>query len=200
MVRAKPKQKRAIPGKLPRHGGRRVTQLLRDQALRDRELAKTRCCPMCNKKFTWKNTREGQIYCSRDCAFSDPRRPIGRPCAVTDDVLAKLKIAFQVGATDEEACRHAGISKNALISHIERHPEYKEEKEALKESSVLKARVKIFNSIDKDVNTARWILEKKRRKEFGNKLYIDGSILTGEMDEEDRKRVQQIAEAFGEDD
>lgn len=180
--------------------GATAKQMAKERMLIQKEMSKRRACPICKKTFTWRETRDGQIYCSKRCAFSDPNRPCGRPSPMVEEVLEKLRYAFMVGSTDEEACQYADISTDNLYNYQKAHPEFKEEKEALKNRQVLKARVKVFSSIDSDIDTARWFLEKKRRKEFGNKVMLDGKLLTGEMSEEDKKRVQEIAESFGEDD
>ena len=175
-------------------------RIAREKMLIEKEMSKRRTCPVCSKKFSWHETQNGQIHCSRACAFLSKDKHSGRPCMVKDEVLTKLKYAFIVGSTDLEACQYAGISHNVLYEYQKKNPEFKDEKEALKNKVILKARIKVYGDVDNDGNMARWVLEKKRKDEFGNKIVIDGKILTGEMDDDDKKRVQEIAENLGEDD
>lgn len=95
----------------------------------------------------------------------------GRPTVMTDDVLKKLKSAFDYGCTDEEACIHADISTQTLYNYQNAHPEFLEEKEMRKKKPVLKARSNVVLKIDSgDLDTSKWYLERKEKKEFGNKM------------------------------
>jgi hypothetical protein len=172
----------------------------REKHLFEIEMTKKRKCPVCEKNFTWRDTNDGQIHCSQSCALLSVDKHSGRPSAVSAIVLAKLIYAFTVGATDIEACEHAGISISALANYQKRNEGFKAEKAALKNKRVLKARVKVYNDIDKDTATAKWTLEKLRPKEYGNKLRIDGEMLTGEMDPAAKKRAMEILADYGEDD
>lgn len=102
------------------------------------------------------------------------RNPVGRPSVMTDQVLAKLEHAYAIGCTDTEACSYANISKSALYRFLNDHPDVKERYIALKETPVLKARETVVRSIENgDDVSARWLLERKRRDEFGNKADVN---------------------------
>ncbi len=165
------------------------------------EMKRQRNCPTpgCEKKFTWRNTKNGQIHCSNNCALNDPDRGGGRPTIMKDDVLLKLKYAFSVDATNEEACLYAGISISALYVYEKQNPEFKEEKKQLKTKMVLNARVKVFNDISQNVETAKWLLERKRKNEFATKSIHTGEVFTGEMDPEHKKRAKEILRQMDED-
>ena len=85
---------------------------------------------------------------------------IGRPTVVTDEVLKKLEYVFALGGTDKEACFYANISHQTLYSYQEKHPEFTERKEELKNNPVLKAKETIMKSL-KDPKIAQWYLERK---------------------------------------
>ena len=51
--------------------------VIEERMLFEKEMKKRRKCPMCKKTFTWRDTKDGQIYCSKNCALSDPNE-IGR--------------------------------------------------------------------------------------------------------------------------
>lgn len=99
---------------------------------------------------------------------------VGRPPVIDKDVLNKLEISYSMGCSDLEACLYANISKQTLYNYQEKHPEFKARKEMLKEKLVLKARTVIADALNnKDENTAKWYLERKRKDEFSTKIEND---------------------------
>lgn len=103
-------------------------------------------------------------------------KKIGRPTVCTPEVIHSLKQAFSIGSTDIEACAYAGISEKTLYNYCNEHPEFLQEKEALKRHPILKAKKMVYDNIEKNVAVAQWYLEKKCRKEFGNALDVDLKI------------------------
>jgi len=107
--------------------------------------------------------------------------PVGRPIAMTEETLQKLREGFLMGYSDEEACLYAEISPATLYNYQKDNPEYIEQKEQWKTNPILKAKKVIDEALDKkDRDTARWYLERKKKKEFGNNLDLtsDGKELT----------------------
>lgn len=107
----------------------------------------------------------------------------GRPSSVTQIILERLRMAFAVGATDEEACIYAKISPATLYNYQDEHPEFLEEKELLKLNPVLTARNNVVEAMQKQENeteaqkqtrleTSKWYLQRKKKDEFSN-LLID---------------------------
>lgn len=99
----------------------------------------------------------------------------GRPTVITETVLKKLEEAFANGASDDEACFYAGISHQTLYNYQEKHPEFVERKNGLKNMLKYQAKVNIAKEIRKknsqmQINT--WYLERKEKGEFGNSLKI----------------------------
>lgn len=87
---------------------------------------------------------------------------VGRPTVMTPEVVANLEIAFSNGATDEQACFIAGISKNSLYDYIKENPEFGNRKEALKDMIKYQAKIVVKKEIEKgNVNQANWYLERK---------------------------------------
>lgn len=121
------------------------------------------------------------------------------PIKWNENVLERLRQAFAIGCSVTEACLYAEIDVKTFYNHCPVNSETFQSLKALRDKPLLKARQTVYNSLGQP-DTARWYLEKKAREEFGSKLQIDGKILTGEMDEEDKKRVLEISEALGEDD
>lgn len=106
----------------------------------------------------------------------------GRPTIMTPDRVNKLEQAFALGCSDKEACLYADISKQTLYTYQKKNPEFVDRKEILKESLVLKARTVIADSLNnKNEDTARWYLERKKKAEFSTRQEItgeDGESLT----------------------
>lgn len=96
-----------------------------------------------------------------------------------DVVLAKLESAFQVGATDEEACMQADISMDSLYRYERKNPEFRNRKHLLKTKTDLAARATVavvINERDekntpsnRSLETSKWHLERKVSKEYAPK-------------------------------
>ncbi len=91
----------------------------------------------------------------------------GRPPAIDEPTLRKLEIAFGYGATDLEACAHAGISLSTLYKHQEENPEFTELKEGLKQRPNLAARKSVVEDLEDNPETGKWWLERRLPGEFG---------------------------------
>lgn len=83
----------------------------------------------------------------------------------TPEVLAKLKMAFLIGATDEEACCFADISVNTFYDYQARTEGYAQEKAKWKQTPILKARQSLINGLT-DPELALKYLERKKKDEF----------------------------------
>ena len=94
---------------------------------------------------------------------------VGRKTVFTNLVLQKLREAFLIGCTDEEACIYADISPASLYNYQKAHPEYLEQKVAWRKNPIIKAKNTIFNNLTSP-ETARWYLERKSPDEFGQKF------------------------------
>lgn len=96
----------------------------------------------------------------------------------TDEVITLLKQAFSIGATNTEACLHAGIAESTLYEWRKDDKELSEEFDRLKSQPILKAK-KTINDNLKDPNTAKWYLERKCKDEFSTRTDVissDGSM------------------------
>lgn len=115
-----------------------------------------------------------------------------------EEVLRKLRSAYDFGATDIEACVHAGISVSTLHKYMKANPKFKEERVGRKQTPILAAKKLLCKDLETNVETAKWYLERKRKDEFSTKAIITGEILTAEMDEKDAKRVREVLASNGE--
>lgn len=97
---------------------------------------------------------------------------MARPTKMTDETLNKLREAFMIGCSDEEACYSAGITTTTLYNYQKQNPEFIDQKEVIKTNPKLKARRAIYNSLD-DPKIAMWYLERKVKEEFSPRLDIN---------------------------
>lgn len=97
----------------------------------------------------------------------------GRKPIIDDAVLATLRQAYLMDATDEEAAEFADIHVATLYNYQLKHPEFREEKSAWKQNSTMKARVTVYNNLT-DPRIAAWYLERKKKDEFGTRTEVTG--------------------------
>ena len=130
----------------------------------------------------------------------DGKKDTGRPTKLTPETILLLEQAFSMGCTDVEACLHANISKTALYNFQQTHPDFVDRKEQLKEKLVLRARMVVMDAIyNKDENTAKWYLERKKKNEFGTRQEItgaDGGSLSVERSF-DIDKIKQLKDLIG---
>lgn len=108
---------------------------------------------------------------------------VGKPTVMTQETLTKLQYAFEIGASDREACLFAEISTQTLYNYQEKHPEYVEQKEQWKDKPLFIARQAVIKGIQNgDADIALKYLERKKKDEFAPKAQIDFGI-SKEIDE-----------------
>ena len=98
----------------------------------------------------------------------------GRPTAMTPAVLAKLELAFSIGASDSEACAQAEINKATYYRKREKDAQFCDRVDTLKETLPMKAKAQLAALIEAgDKQTVLWYLERKRKNEFSLKQEVD---------------------------
>lgn len=115
----------------------------------------------------------------------------GKPEA---DVLTLLEEAFKIGATDEMACLHAGISKSALGRYEAKTEGFREHKQLLKEKPKLFAVQELVKAIEGNGELALKYLERKEKGEYGLRTTMEheGVIGTYNLNDEDRAELLEI--------
>jgi hypothetical protein len=98
-----------------------------------------------------------------------PAKKAGRPIKVTrDDTVAKLEAAFHLGVTDEVACRYADIHPTNYYLHLKENEDFARKIAKAKDYSRIAAGSVVLNAIErKNVDAAKWWLERKHPQEFG---------------------------------
>lgn len=108
---------------------------------------------------------------------STAKKKNGRPLfdgKSEESVVQKLEEAFAMGCTDLEACLYADISKSAFYAYQDKHPEFLNRKEILKERPVLQARNSVIKAMRYDGNLALKYLERKKKSEFALRTEMTG--------------------------
>lgn len=104
-----------------------------------------------------------------------PKKKRGRPEIVSAEKIVLLEQAFSIGASDLEACALADISPRTLYNYQEKHPEFLQRKETLKERPTLIARQSVVSAMKGDGHLALKYLERKRKDEFSLKQEVEHS-------------------------
>ena len=99
----------------------------------------------------------------------------GRHTIMTPQTIAKLEHCFERGYSDYDAYKSVGISKDAFYDYCVANPDFSEKKEWLKKNTVILSKNIVYDKlvIDKDINTAKIILERKAKDEFSTRQETD---------------------------
>ena len=123
----------------------------------------------------------------------DGKYDTGRPSVMTPERINKLEQAFSMGCGDLEACLYADLTPSVLYRYQESHPEFKDRKAMLKEKLILKARTVIANSLnEKDKDTAKWYLERKKKDEFSTKVENENINKNIDVDLQNYEELQKL--------
>lgn len=123
------------------------------------------------------------------------KNPGGRPKKITAAVLQKLEYGFMKGLSDRQCCKFADISPATLYNYCNKHPEFLERKEMLKENPTIQAKLNIVESIESgNVDDSKWYLERKCKEEFSlrQEVGLSGNVnnpLEGLTTEEIRQMI-----------
>lgn len=123
------------------------------------------------------------------------KNKVGRPLKIDEVVLGKLEAAFNIGASDLEACKHAGINPDTLYEYQKRHPEYTERKRMLKSNPILKAKFSVYKGLDDPKLALEYL--KLRDEDFSTKFKQEVSSTTPQIivaNQADADILQKIAD------
>jgi len=92
---------------------------------------------------------------------------VGRPTLYSEEIVNKIESIFKIGGTVEQALSYAGISKETYYNWTEKHPNFLTKMESARAYPDIVAKNIVVDSMikDKDVNTAKWWLEKREFKQ-----------------------------------
>jgi hypothetical protein len=98
---------------------------------------------------------------------------MARPTIMTPEIITKLEEAFMLGCGDLEACLYADIGKSTLYNYQEKHPEFVDRKEQLKENPILKARTSVIAGLQNSPELALKFLERRKKDEFSTSADVN---------------------------
>ena len=126
-------------------------------------------------------------------------KKMGRPPVINEAVLRKLEHAFAIDCTVEEACIYAGIGTRTYYDFIDKHPDFSQTIELLRNIPFLLARQTIIDGIMNNYAQAMDYMSRKRKTEFSHKLELshDGGIKhTHDIDPKAKAAVDNIFALF----
>lgn len=97
-------------------------------------------------------------------------KPNWRPTKKDKQKVKKLEEAFALDCSIPEACFYAWISKQTYYNWIEKDPKLLDRFEELRNNPILIARQTLAKWCETDPNLALKYLERKRKKEFWQKI------------------------------
>lgn len=91
---------------------------------------------------------------------------------ITPELQDRALTLFKMGLCDEEVCDTLDITPSVLYRFQNNHPKFKEKKDLAKNHLVAKARRELYAGLSSEdqklrVQVAQWILERKKKDEFG---------------------------------
>lgn len=114
------------------------------------------------------------------------------------EVLPKLEQAALIDAPVEEMCFYADISPRAYYRYLEKHPQFRQKIQMLRERLTLKSRQNIATRIEAgDVVLSKWMLERRKPGEFGETLKLDHGGQISHVDGFD-PRIEQVRAKYHE--
>lgn len=109
----------------------------------------------------------------------------------TPETLDKLRNAFSIDSTIEEACFYAGIQESTYYNWKKKDPKGMEEIERLRNTPILKARRELVNGIVGFDNALKY-LERKRKGEFSTRQEMDTNVHVNVGDEVTQEEKDKI--------
>jgi hypothetical protein len=121
-------------------------------------------------------------------------KKIGRPTKMNEEVAAKLENIFKIGGTVDDACGYALISRDTFDRHIAKNRRFAERMQSARLYPDIAAKNTVVDSIviDKNVESAKWWLTKRRRSEFGDTPAVMQQInIAGKVEDLSEKQLEE---------
>ena len=108
------------------------------------------------------------------------KRPEGRPTIRTEAIVGKLESVLKLGVSDTAACAFAGISRDSFYEWLKNDDEFSDRIENAKNFAIVAARQVVVTSIidDKNLDSAKWYIEKHDTKQQGNQQNTQVNVFT----------------------
>ena len=129
--------------------------------------------------------------------MSKKKRMVGRPPVITPAVLSKLREAYLVDATDEQACLFANIGQATLYRYQAENPEFRERKEVWKNQVRLHAKFRVAKDVKKDGALALKLLERREKDSYSTRVEQEGRLevkIMNDIEIDDMPLIYNIGE------
>lgn len=111
----------------------------------------------------------------------------------TPETLDKLRSAFSIDSTIQEACFFAGIQESTYYNWKKKDPKGMEDLEKLRLEPILKARTELVNGIVGFDNALKY-LERKRKGEFSTRQEMETNMhmdMRDEVTQEEKDKIRK---------
>ena len=105
----------------------------------------------------------------RNCRKPKTQCKCGQPTKMTEETIHRLREAYSMDCTDEEACCYAKISTATLYAYQKKNTSFSEEKQLLKQKPYLIARKSVITGVKADPRLALDYMKLKKSNEFKTK-------------------------------
>lgn len=127
-------------------------------------------------------------------------KKLGRPLAITEEVVRKLTEGFHDDFTVEEACRNAGIAKTTFYEECKRDPAFADEMDRAQDYPLILAKKRLLNAIknpESDDGLSLKFLERRQRDRYSPKIIEEhtGEVTLGYADFEETPKATSPEEA-----
>lgn len=102
-------------------------------------------------------------------------REVGRPTKLDDSIVVKLESILKIGGTVEEACSYALINKTTYYRWIKEDENFATKMLSAQHYADIVAKNVVVDSMikDRNVDTAKWWLEKRQFKDKANLTQVN---------------------------
>ncbi len=107
---------------------------------------------------------------------------------LSPEIVSKLKEAFAIGATVNQACYYAEIAESTYYRWVKENPRLSEEFNTMRAKLPLAAKKNIAIAITnkEDIGLSKWLVERTEPDSYGEKITID---LNDGTNPEDREAI-----------
>jgi len=104
---------------------------------------------------------------------------VGRPTKMNEELVVKLESIFKIGGTIDEACSYALIDRATYYRWLEDNKDFATKMESAQHYADIVAKNVVVDSMikDKDLDTAKWWLEKRQFRERPQTNMVQVNVL-----------------------
>lgn len=124
------------------------------------------------------------------------KNEVGRPTLLVPETVTKLESILKIGGTIEEACSYALISRETYYRWLKENEDFMTKMESAQHYSDIVAKNIVVDSMHKDKNldTAKWWLEKRVFKQNGPMVQVNNQVNSIEFYTDENKTAPDTAD------